>query len=576
MLLSLLTKHVAAAFEARGYDPALGAVTVSDRWDLCQFQCNGAFAAAKLYKKAPMAIAGEVAENLAGRANHTAPFPVFAKAEAVPPGFINITLCDTTLVSLADALAADPHTGVPQAETPMAILLDYGGANVAKALHIGHMRPANIGEAVKRLAKASGHTVTGDVHLGDWGLQMGQVIAELIERGIEDEPMSVELFNEVYPASSNKCKTNPEFKRKAGDITAALQKGDPVYTKIWREMVRVSVEDAKRLYTRLNADFELWLGESDAQPYADRLVDVLQASGHLYRSEGALVVDIATPDDKAPMPPVLVQKTDGSAGYPATDLATILMRAEKQNPDAIWYVTDGRQQLHFEQVFRCARKTGLCGPDVRLEHLWHGAINGPDGKPFKTRDGGVMSLEGLLDMVVEGAKAKLSDENAGQAGPIAMAAIKFGDLINHRTRDYIFDMDKFLAAEGKTGVYLLYTVTRIASILRKTAGPPDPGRPPDEAITLHGVYTNSERELLLRLLLSSEAFAAAMKERAPSFVAESAYQIAAAFSTFYHENHIASQPAPEIRETWLSLCRLARRSLLKHLDVLAIDAVEVM
>jgi arginyl-tRNA synthetase len=246
------------------------------------------------------------------------------------------------------------------------------------------------------------------------------------------------------------------------------------------------------------------------------------------------------------------------------------MRSEQQDPDAIWYETDGRQQLHFEQVFRCAKKAGLCKPEVMLEHIWHGAINGPDGKPFKTRDGGVMSLEGLLDSAAEGARAKLADENTGQAEAIAIAAVKFGDLISHRTRDYVFDMEKLLAAEGKTGVYLLYTVTRIASILRKANE--DPGGP----IVFHGVYSNTERELLLRLLLSPEAFAAAMRERAPSLVAESAYQVAVAFSAFYHENHIASQPDPLIRETWLSLCRLTRKSLLKHLDILAIDAVEVM
>lgn len=576
-----LTSIVSAAFEKCGYDPKLGTVTASDRLDLCQFQCNGAFAGAKLYKKAPFILAEEVAAVL--RENK-----IFSSAEVVKPGFLNLTLCDEYLTELALGIEADEFCGVPQAEKPETIVIDYGGPNVAKPLHIGHLRSAIIGESLKRLARACGHTVYGDVHLGDWGLQIGLVIAELNERypewrcfaenfdAVNDsvEPLSAELLCEVYPYASKKSKENDEFKAKAHTATFELQSGRSGYIALWKEILRVSVADLKDNYSKLGVDFDYWYGESDADKFIPELMQILEDKGLSYESDGALVVDVALEDDKAPMPPVIVRKSDNSSIYATTDLATIIQRNRDFAPNKIWYVVDNRQELHFTQVFRCARRAELVPADTSLEFLGFGTMNGEDGKPYKTRDGGVMRLSDLIGTVTDASLERLSgsalvsgEDREDYAAKLGMAAIKFGDLINHRSKDYIFDLDKFMSSEGKTGIYLLYTVSRINSIMKKAG---------NFKSELSGIYSEDERDLILKMIMTGDVFERAMNEKAPNYICENAYQLAVAFSHFYHEHHIIDEPDEKKKASWLALAKLTRTMIIKHLDILGIETVENM
>ena len=583
-IVELLTGIVSDAFAARGFDPSLGEVGVSDRPELCQFQCNGAFAQAKRDGRPPMDIAGEVAEILSRDSR-------FSRVEAARPGFLNLTLDDGWLLSLAAAVEEDPHLGIPQIAEPETIVLDYGGPNVAKPLHIGHLRAAIIGESLKRIARATGRRVIGDVHLGDWGLQIGLVIAELEERhpgwpcfspeAAEKEtpvpPLDPDSLNELYPLASQKSKGDDAFRDKARRITAALQAGHAGYLAVWREIIRVSVADLKENYRRLGVDFDLWYGDSDAEKYVPALLDIRPGKGLLRESEGAQVVDVAEEGDKTDIPPVIIKKSDNSSIYATTDLATILQRQQDYAPRRIWYVVDKRQGLHFTQVFRCAHKAGLVPPETELSHLGFGTMNGSDGRPYKTRDGGVMRLSDFLSAATEAALVKMEngaafeseEERRETARRIGVAAIKFGDLSNHRTKDYIFDMDKFLSFEGKTGTYLLYTLTRIQSLFNK-AGSDMTG------CRLNGVYADVERELLLAVLLTGEAFRRAVEEKAPNYICESAYRLASLFSRFYHDSRIVSEPDPDRRESWLALCRLTRVFLLLHLEVLGIEPVEKM
>ncbi len=577
-ITEILSEKVGAAFEKCGYDASLGQVSVSDRLDLCQFQCNGSFAAAKHYKKAPLVVAGEVCDRLADDA-------VIKSAEAFRPGFINIVLTDEYLAARLAEQNADENLAVPQIGAGKKIIIDYGGPNVAKPLHIGHLRSAIIGESLKRLARACGSEVYGDIHMGDWGLQIGLVIAELADRhpdwrcfaaDFDENADSVpgldcDTLNEVYPFASKRSKEDKAFAERAHTATFELQNGRSGYMAIWREIMRVSVADLKANYDKLGVSFDLWYGESDADKYIPELMERL--GGLMHESDGAMVVDVAREDDKAPMPPVIVRKSDNSSIYATTDLATIIQRERDFAPDEIWYVVDNRQGLHFEQVFRCAKKAGLVPENTALEFLGFGTMNGTDGKPYKTREGGIMRLSELLSTVESAAEQKLeksefvSDENRAEtAHRVGMAAVKFGDLINQRVKDYIFDLDKFLSFEGKTGTYLLYTVTRINSILRKAGDA-------DGEITLSG---DAERELALTLTLSGESFYFAAREKAPNYLCESAYRIATAFSRFYHDNHILNEQDENKKNSRLSLIKLTKKVLEKHLNVLGIDTVEAM
>ncbi len=580
-ITKILTVIVSDAFDKCGYDSKLGTVTASDRLDLCQFQCNGAFAGAKLYKKAPFMIADDVAKVLQSEG-------IFSKVDVVKPGFLNLTLSDDYMLKLTKEIEADKFCGVPQAEKPQTIIIDYGGPNVAKPLHIGHLRSAIIGESLKRLARACGNTVYGDVHLGDWGLQIGLVIAELNERYpdwkcfSEDfnadtdtvEPLSAELLCEVYPFASKKSKGNEEFKAKAHTATFELQNGRPGYIALWKEILRVSIADLKDNYSKLDVDFDYWYGESDADKYIPELMKILEDKKLSYESNGALVVDVELESDKAPMPPVIVRKSDNSSIYATTDLATIIQREKDFHPDKIWYVVDKRQELHFTQVFRCARRAELVPAETELEFLGFGTMNGSDGKPYKTRDGGVMRLSDLIETVTNASLQRLEnssfvseDDRESYARKLGMAAVKFGDLINHRSKDYIFDLDKFLSSEGKTGIYLLYTVSRINSIMKKAG---------DAKAEFTGIYTDEERELMLKLIMTGDVFNYAMDEKAPNYICENAYQLAVSFSRFYHENHIMDEKDEAKKSSWLALAKLVRTVITKHLDILGIETVENM
>ena len=581
-ITQILTEKLAAAFESCGYSAELGSVGTSDRPDLCQFQCNGAFGGAKLYHKAPRMIAADVAEKLSEDAD-------LAKVEVVGAGFININVSDSFLLDYVNAQLTDENLGVPQTEKPETIVLDYGGPNVAKPLHIGHLRAAVIGESLKRLVRATGRTAIADVHLGDWGLQMGLVMAELevrhpewdcFKEGFDPEsagelPLTADELNEVYPFASAKSKEDEDFKAHAKELTVRMQKGEPRYLYLGREITRISVPDIKRNYERLNVDFDYWYGESDAAKYEQQLFDILEDKQLMYESEGAMVVDVAREEDKITVPPVIVKKSDGSSIYATTDLATIIQRQSDFKPDGIWYVVDQRQSLHFTQVFRCAKKAELVPESTQLEHLGFGTMNGSDGKPYKTRDGGVMRLELLFDTVYQAALARVAEskfsaeeEKADIARRITVATIKFGDLINHRMKDYIFDLDKFMAADGKTGSFLLYTIARVNSILKKAELP--------EGFKAQEIYTDSERDVLLKLALTGEAYALAYREKAPNIICENAYQLASAFSKFYHDNHILTEEDDSKRGAWLGICAAVRASLEKQLDVLGIETVELM
>ncbi len=582
-ITELLTEAAANAFESCGYDPRLATVAVSDRQDLCQFQCNGAFAGAKLYKKAPFTIAEEAARALSQDDR-------LARVDAVKPGFINITLKDEFLVDYVNQIAADKHLGVPQAENPETIVIDYGGPNVAKPLHIGHLRSAIIGEAVKRIARATGRTVYGDVHFGDWGTPLGLVIAEYRERhpdwacfkedfnpAVDSVPdINEDELNEIYPFASAKSKQNEEFRETARQITTQLQRHKPGIYDLWKKIMEVSVDSVKRNYSRLDVSFDLWYGESDADPYIPELIDILTQKGLLHESDGAMVVDVQEESDRITVPPIIVTKSNKSVGYDATDIATIIQRQRDFKPARIWYVVDKRQSLHFTQVFRCAKKAGLVPEETELKLLGFGTMNGADGKPFKTRDGGVMRLSDLIQTAVDGAMEKLADSEYVQDGKleaaekIGMAAIKFGDLSNQPSKDYIFDLNKFLAFDGKTGTYLLYTVTRINSILKKADI--DPAATP----VISALHTDAERELALDIALSGEVYQKAFDEMAPCVLCDNAYNIAAVFSRFYHDNRILSEEDEAKRTDWLNMAALARMVIVKQLDMLAIDTVEHM
>ena len=583
-IIKTLGDLCAAAFEKCGYDPALGSVTLSDRPDICQFQCNGALQGAKIYRLPPFKIAGAVVEKLRDE-------KAFKKVEMAMPGFINLTLDEAFLADYLNQAAADPLKGMPQLLADKKIVIDYGGPNVAKPLHVGHLRSAIIGEAIKRIAKAAGANAVGDTHLGDWGLQMGLVITELRERhpdwrcfADDFDPekdvipvITAEELNEVYPCASAKSKTDAEYSARAHEATVLLQQKQPGLYALWRSFMKVSIADMKKTYDRLNVNFEKWFGESDADDYVPELLSILEKKRLLEDSEGAKVVQVARESDEAPMPPVIIKKSDGSNIYATTDLATILQRKKLFSPDAVWYVVDKRQGLHFTQVFRCAEKAGIIENERVCEHLGFGTMNGPDGKPFKTRDGGVLPLRDLLENAYEKAllsldPAKFDSEEAREAtaDKLSVASVKFGDLINNRQKDYIFDIDRFLSAEGKTGAYLLYSVTRIGSLLNKAS------QPAPEALDPSCPLTPAETALLLTLSSAGDAFAKAVDERCPNYIAEAAYQIASSFSGFYHDVRILSEEDEKKRANRLAICRLTADKMKFLLDLLAIETVNVM
>jgi len=592
-ILDLITAEITQAFVDCGYDAKYGKVTLSNRPDLCEYQCNGAMAAAKEYKKAPFMIADEVAAKLAETS-------MFSMAESVKPGFLNLKLDETFLASyVADMQADEGRFGCEKAENPKTIMIDYGGPNVAKPLHVGHLRSAIIGESIKRIGKFVGHKVIGDVHLGDWGLQMGLIITELklrqpdlvyFDENFEGEypkeaPFTISELEEIYPTASKKSKEDEAYKEAAMQATYELQNGRKGYQALLSHILNVSVTDLKKNYENLNVSFELWKGESDAQPYIPAMVQKMKDDGFAYVSDGALVVDVKEDTDTKEIPPCMILKSDGASLYNTTDLATIVWREEDYDPDEIIYVVDKRQELHFVQVFRCARKTGLVKPETELKFLGFGTMNGKDGKPFKTRDGGVMRLEYLvseidnemLKKITENQKSKenlgISEEEAKEtAKTVALAAIKYGDLSNQASKDYIFDIDRFTSFEGNTGPYILYTIVRIKSILHKYH---DLGKSAEGAV-ITSAHSESEKNLMLEISKFNAVIDGAFADTAPHKICSYIYDLANAFNSFYHETKIMSEEDETVQKSYIRLLELTKSVLETSIDLLGFSAPERM
>ena len=594
-LLDILSAEVTQAFVSCGYDEKYGKVTLSNRPDLCEYQCNGAMAAAKEYRVAPFMIADKVAEVLAAN-------PMFSMVESVKPGFLNLKLSENYLAEYVNAMQADTgRFGVDTLENPKTIIIDYGGPNVAKPLHVGHLRSAIIGESVKRIGKFVGHNMIGDVHLGDWGLQMGLIITELKLRKPElvyfdpnydgeypeEAPFTIGELEEIYPTASGKSKVDEAYKEEALAATNELQQGRRGYQALLGHILAVSVSDLKRNYENLNVSFELWLGESHAQPYIPAMVQRLRDEGYAYESEGALVVDVKEDTDTKEIPPCIILKSDGASLYSTTDLATIVMRMEDYNPESIIYITDKRQELHFNQVFRCAKKTGIVTPDTQLKHIGFGTMNGKDGKPFKTRDGGVMRLEYLISEIYEEMYKKISENQKSKedleineeeakaiAKTVALAAIKYGDLSNQASKDYIFDIERFTSFEGNTGPYILYTIVRIKSILNKYEAN---GNKVAECIgAMEAAHNAHEKDLMMVLSRFNAVVENAFEESAPHKICAYIYELANAFNGFYHGTKILSEADPKVQKAYIGLLALTKDVLEACIDMLGFSSPDKM
>ena len=579
-ILDIITAKMQQAFVDAGYDASFGRVTVSNRPDLCEYQCNGALSAAKQYKCAPIMIAKAVVEKLDGGD--------YSLVEAVMPGFINLKLSDKFLKDYLEGMRTAPDFGVEKTGEGKTIVVDYGGANVAKPLHIGHLRPAIIGEALKRLHKFLGYNVIGDVHLGDWGLQMGLIIAELQERQPElpyfdpdftgeypaESPFTLSELEEIYPTASAK-KKDPAFAEKAHIATFELQQGRRGYRAIWDHIMGISLPDLRRIYDMLDVHYEKWLGESDADPYIPAMVEDLKQRGYAVLSEGAWVVPVAEEGDNKEVPPMILVKSDGSSIYATTDLATIVQRMQDWNPDKMLYVTDKRQNLHFEQVFRAAKKSGIVHADTELDHVGHGTMNGKDGKPFKTRDGGVLRLEQLINDMTDFVRSKVVEnkiveesEVEATTAKIALAALKYGDLSNQPTKDYNFDLERFAAFEGNTGPYILYTIVRIESILARYGA--------WENLPIQVPANAEAKDLMLAITKFGPAMESALKAAAPNQVCAYIYELAGAVNKFYHETRILTEENEELKAGYIALIGLAKNILEECIHILGFEAPEKM
>ncbi len=590
-ILERMEQELREAFTACGYEASYGKAVLSNRPDLCEYQCNGAMAAAKAYRKKPIEIAGQVVEKLASGESR-----MFETAEAVMPGFINLKLSREFLASYLNGMAGEKKLGLEETEKPETIIVDYGGANVAKPLHVGHLRSAIIGESIKRMGRFLGHRMIGDVHLGDWGLQMGLIIEELRDRRPElpyfdenykgeypkEAPFTISELEEIYPAASAKSKVDEAFRERAHQATLKLQKGYPPFRAIWRHIMTVSVEDLKKNYASLNVSFDLWKGESDADPYIPDMIQSLIDQGLAHESQGALVVDVSEAADTKEIPPCLIRKSDGASLYATSDLATIVEREQDFHPDRYIYVVDKRQAMHFVQVFRTAKKAGFVKPDTPMIFLGFGTMNGKDGKPFKTREGGVMRLESLIREIDDAVFDRIqenrtvSEEEARRTAQIVgLAALKYGDLSNQAGKDYVFDIDRFISFEGNTGPYILYTIVRIKSILAKyeasgRAAGADGGK------QILGAAGNSEKALMLLVSRCSEVLETSFAETAPHKLCQYLYELANAFNSFYHDTKILTEEDEARRDSYIGLISLTKRVLETCIDLLGMEAPDRM
>ena len=585
-LLDLITIEMKAAFRAAGYDEELAKVTLSNRPDLCEYQCNGAMAGAKTYRKAPFMIAEDVVSHLSDSG-------CFESVEAVKPGFINLKLSPAFAADYLNEMAADSKMGVEAEKEPRTIMIDYGGPNVAKPLHVGHLRSAIIGESVKRIARFKGNKVIGDIHLGDWGYQMGLIITELKKRKPElpyfdeqfegeypeEAPFTIGELEEIYPTASAYAKEHEDYREEALHATYLLQNGYRGYRAIWHHIMNVSVADLKKNYEKLNVEFDLWKGEADAQKYIPDMVQRLKDEGYAHYDNGALVVDVQEESDNKEVPPCMILKSDGAALYDTTDLATLVQREQDYHPDEVIYVVDKRQELHFIQVFRCAKKTGIVGEDTKLTFLGFGTMNGKDGKPFKTREGGVMRLENLIREIDEEMYKKIMDNRTVEeaeakrtAEIVGLAAIKYGDLSNQASKDYIFDVDRFTSFEGNTGPYILYTIVRIKSILNKY----QENGGSLEGLKILPAESVYEKALMLQVLKFNDVIDTVYEETAPHKICAYIYELANEFNKFYHETKILSEEDEEKKSGYIALLSLAKRVLETCIDLLGFEAPERM
>lgn len=585
-MVDLIGQELAEAFEKAGYDPSYAKVTISDRPDLCEYQCNGAMAGARAYHKAPFMIAEDVIAHLEKQ-------EWMEKVEVVKPGFINIHVNTDKTAAYLNAMKEEEELGLEKTDTPQTIVLDYGGPNVAKPLHVGHLRSAIIGESVKRIARRMGHKVLGDIHLGDWGYQMGLIITELQERQPDlpyfqkdyegdypmEAPFTIGELEEIYPAASARAKEDEEYRERALHATYLLQNGDRGCRAIWQHIMHVSVADLKKNYANLNVDFDLWKGESDAQADIPDMIRRLKEEGYAHTDQGALVIDVQEESDTKEVPPCMIQKSDGASLYGTTDLATLVQRERDYHPDQIIYVVDKRQELHFVQVFRAARKSGIVPEETRLRFLGFGTMNGKDGKPFKTREGGVMRLEVLISEIQEEMYKKITENRTVEeaearqtAGIVGLSAIKYGDLSNQASKDYVFDVDRFTSFEGNTGPYILYTIVRIKSILNKYQAE---GDDPDKAV-IRGTDEELTRALMLSCARYNEVIEGAYEELAPHKICAYIYDLANDFNRFYHETRILAEEDQEKKESYIALLVLTRKVLEACIDMLGFEAPERM
>ena len=585
-IIELINDEFVKAFDECGYDVKYAKVTISNRPDLCEYQCNGAMAGARKYKKAPIMIANDVAAKLADS-------QVFEKVDAVAPGFLNFTLSREFVGNYVKEMRTFDKFGLEEAQTPLEMVIDYGGPNVAKPLHVGHLRSGVIGESIKRIVRYMGHHIIGDIHLGDWGQPMGLIMNELHIRKPDlvyfdesytgeyptEPPFTIAELEEIYPFASKRSKEDPQYKEDSMACTYKLQSGVRGYRALWDHIINVSVTDLKRNYEKLNVEFDLWNGESTVHDLIPGMVDYMKKEGYAYVSDGALVVDVKEETDTKEVPPCMILKSDGASLYNTTDLATIMMRMEQNHPDELIYLTDKRQELYFEQVFRCARKTKLVKPETKLVHIGFGTMNGKDGKPFKTRDGGVMRLETLIQEINDEMLRKITDnreveeaEAKETARIVALAALKYGDLSNQASKDYIFDMDRFTSFEGDTGPYILYTIVRIKSILAKYK---ETGAVIDEN-AFQTPVNDSEKALMMEIAKYNASIENAYEELAPHKICAYIYDLANAFNRFYHETKILTEEDEVKKAGYISLLVLTRDILETCIDLLGFSAPERM
>ncbi len=579
-IIKNITNELKKLVNQAGYEVENLILQPSGRKDLGQYQLNDAMPLAKKYGKNPRMIAEDIVKVLE-QDNR------FTNVNIAGPGFINITLTDEYLVEVLNKISKDINLNIDK-EDPKKIIIDFGGANVAKALHVGHLRSANIGEALKRLARVLGHEVLGDAHLGDYGRPLGLVVLEIKKRypnlPFFDEtytgdfsdvelPITNEDLEEIYPYASNKSKEDEAYLEEARDVTAKIQSKTKGYYDVWKKVIEISKADIKEVYDTLNVFYDLWLGESDAVEYFEELNEIFEKSGVLEESEGAKIVEVKEETDNAPMPPLLFLKSNGTLSYQTTDLATILQRVKEYNPDEMWYVTDNRQALHFEQVFRAAKKVNLVREDVVLEHIPFGTMNGKDGKPFKTRDGGVMSLKNLISLVKEETIKRIAlnvteEEKEEISETVAIAALKYADSLPYRATDYIFEIEKFADLEGKTGSYLLYSTIRMKSLLKKAEGL--------KQEQMHLLNSETEKDIALTILALPNVLLKSKEAKSLNDIAEYLYKLTSLYNKFYAENKVLAEENQQLQESWLVLTKLVYDINMLLLDVLGLKVPEKM